>query len=163
MKMKKNAEEHDAPAIERLTMEVDIACVGFGPAMGGFLTTLTRAWNENPADPAFESKVAPGLPLQVLCYERADDIAAGVSGVVTAARGIRASFPDLNPADIPMARRSSRSEFSTCSIPLARAGDLCYCDSGIAFCEHSVQRWVFATMRSICRGLRVSCTRTADW
>ena len=24
------------------TMEVDIACVGFGPAMGGFLTTLTR-------------------------------------------------------------------------------------------------------------------------
>ena len=23
-------------------MEVDIACVGFGPAMGGFLTTLSR-------------------------------------------------------------------------------------------------------------------------
>ncbi|MGA8743120.1 MAG: hypothetical protein WB561_18175 [Terracidiphilus sp.] len=103
MKMNKNAEEHDAPAIERLTMEADIACVGFGPAMGGFLTTLTRAWNENPADPAFESKVAPGLPLQVLCYERADDIAAGVSGVVTAGRGIRESFPDLNPADIAMA------------------------------------------------------------
>ena len=38
-----------------------------------------------------------------MCYERADDIAAGVSGVVTAARGIRASFPDLNPADIAMA------------------------------------------------------------
>ena len=84
-------------------MEVDIACAGFGPAMGGFLTTLTRAWSENPADPAFESKVAPGMPLQVLCYERADDLAAGVSGVVTAARGIRASFPDLNPAEIPMA------------------------------------------------------------
>jgi electron-transferring-flavoprotein dehydrogenase len=71
--------------------------------MGGFLTTLTHAWNENPADPAFESKVVPGMPLQVLCYERADDIAAGVSGVVTRALGIRASFPDLNPAEIPMA------------------------------------------------------------
>ncbi len=84
-------------------MEVDIACVGFGPAMGGFLTTLTREWTAHPDDPAFESKVAPGMPLQVLCYERADDIAAGVSGVVTRARGIRASFPDLNPAEIPMA------------------------------------------------------------
>ena len=92
-----------AAATERQTMEVDIACVGFGPAMGGFLTTLTREWGEHPDDPAFESKVAPGMPLQVLCYERADDIAAGVSGVVTRAQGIRASFPDLNPAEIPMA------------------------------------------------------------
>jgi len=98
-------EGKSAGAIERQSMEADIACVGFGPAVGGFLTTLTHAWNENPADPAFESKVAPGLPLQVLCYERADDIAAGVSGVVTAAQGIRASFPDLNPADIAMASR----------------------------------------------------------
>ncbi|HWG22227.1 MAG TPA: hypothetical protein VG225_17010 [Terracidiphilus sp.] len=86
----------------RQTMDVDIACAGFGPAMGGFLTTLARAWNENPADPAFASTVAPGMPLQVLCYERADDLAAGVSGVVTQARGIRASFPDLKPEDIPM-------------------------------------------------------------
>jgi electron-transferring-flavoprotein dehydrogenase len=84
-------------------MEVDIACAGFGPAMGGFLTTLTREWTEHPEDPAFESKVMPGMPLQVLCYERADDIASGVSGVVTKAKGIRASFPDLNPAEIPMA------------------------------------------------------------
>jgi len=95
-------ENHTAP-IERHALEADIACVGFGPAMGGFLTTLTHAWNENPADPAFESRVAPGLPLQVLCYERADDIASGVSGVVTSARGIRESFPELNPADIAMA------------------------------------------------------------
>jgi electron-transferring-flavoprotein dehydrogenase len=95
--------ENNSPEIERPSIEADIACVGFGPATGGFLATLNRAWMENPADPAFESTVAPGLPLQVLCYERADDIAAGVSGVVTAARGIRASFPDLNPAEIPMA------------------------------------------------------------
>ena len=87
----------------RQTMEVDIACVGFGPAMGGFLATLTRAWNEAPDDPAFASRVAPGMPLQVLCYERADDIAAGVSGVVTRAQGIRETFPELDPAEIPMA------------------------------------------------------------
>jgi electron-transferring-flavoprotein dehydrogenase len=92
-----------APEIDRPAMEVDIACAGFGPATGGFLTTLTRAWNENPADPAFESKVVPGMPLQVMCYERADDIAAGVSGIVTRGQGIRASFPELNPAEIPMA------------------------------------------------------------
>jgi electron-transferring-flavoprotein dehydrogenase len=90
-------------AIDRPTMDVDIACAGFGPAMGGFLTTLSRAWSENPADPAFESKAMPGIPLQVVCYERADDLAAGVSGVVTRARGIRSSFPALKPEDIPMA------------------------------------------------------------
>jgi len=43
------------------------------------------------------------MPLQVVCYERADDIASGVSGLVTRARGIRATFPDLNPEEIPMA------------------------------------------------------------
>ena len=89
--------------IDRQTMEVDIACAGFGPAMGGFLTALTRTLTENPTDPAFESKVSPGMPLQVLCYERADDIAAGVSGVVTRSQAIRSSFPNLNPAEIPMA------------------------------------------------------------
>ena len=103
MMLSENTAEDSSTEIERQTIETDIACVGFGPAMGGFLTTLNRAWMEDPRDPAFESQVAPGLPLQVLCYERADDIAAGVSGVVTAARGIRASFPDLNPAEIPMA------------------------------------------------------------
>ncbi len=94
--------------IDRPSIDVDIACVGFGPATGGFLTTLTKAWTENPTDPAFESKAMPGMPLQILCYERADDISAGVSGVVTRAKGIRASFPDLNPAEIPMAAEVKR-------------------------------------------------------
>lgn len=92
----------------RQTVDVDIACAGFGPAMGGFLHTLTRAWSENPADPAFASTVAEGMPLQVVCYERADDLAAAVSGVVTRARGIRASFPDLQAADIPLAAEVRR-------------------------------------------------------
>jgi electron-transferring-flavoprotein dehydrogenase len=43
------------------------------------------------------------MPLQILCYERADDISSGVSGVVTRGQAIRSSFPDLNPAEIPMA------------------------------------------------------------
>ena len=77
MTMKRNTDENGACIVDRQSLEVDIACVGFGPAMGGFLTRLNRAWIENPTDPAFESKVAEGLPLQVLCYERADDIAAG--------------------------------------------------------------------------------------
>ncbi len=101
-------EEQAAPEIERQTMEVDIACAGFGPAMGGFLTALARVLSENAGDPAFESRAMPGMPLQVLCYERADDIAAGVSGVVTRGRAIRASFPELNPAEIPMAAEVKR-------------------------------------------------------
>jgi electron-transferring-flavoprotein dehydrogenase len=97
--------ESTAPLLDGASMDVDIACVGFGPAMGGFLTTLTKAWTENPADPAFESKVMAGMPLQVLCYERADNLAAGVSGVVTRARGIRATLPHLKAEEIPMAAR----------------------------------------------------------
>jgi len=89
--------------VERTAMEVDIACVGFGPAMGGFLTTLSRKLLNEDGTPAIESGTMPGLPLQVICYERADDIGFGVSGVVTRARGIRASFPGLDPAQIPMA------------------------------------------------------------
>jgi electron-transferring-flavoprotein dehydrogenase len=88
--------------VERQQMEVDIACVGFGPAMGGFLTTLTREMAAHPEDESLQSKSMPGMPLQVLCYERADDIAAGVSGVVTAGQAIRASFPEIATAGIPM-------------------------------------------------------------
>jgi electron-transferring-flavoprotein dehydrogenase len=53
--------------------------------------------------PAVESPSVPGLPLQVMCYERADDIGFGVSGVVTRAKGIRATLPDLDPNQVPMA------------------------------------------------------------
>src|SRR5512138_685207 len=92
----------DAPARQELA--VDIACVGFGPAMAGFLTTLSRRLSA--ADKALlESAASPGMPLQVVCYERADDTSFGVSGVVTRARGIRAALPDLDPSQIPMATR----------------------------------------------------------
>lgn len=89
--------------IDRQTMEVDIACVGFGPAMGGFLTRLSGAIADETGQPLLESGIMPGMPLQVVCYERADDISFGVSGVVTRARSIRESFPDFDPSDIPLA------------------------------------------------------------
>jgi electron-transferring-flavoprotein dehydrogenase len=56
-------------------MDVDIVCVGFGPATAGFLTTLSR-----------QLPLPDGSLPQVICYERADDIGFGVSGVVTRAR-----------------------------------------------------------------------------
>ncbi len=97
---------------ERQQMEADIVCVGFGPATAGFLTTLTNAMVGEDGMPAckedgtplLESKVMPGCPLQVMCYERADDIGFGVSGIVTTARSIRASFPGKDLAqEIPNA------------------------------------------------------------
>jgi electron-transferring-flavoprotein dehydrogenase len=91
------------PAPLRQAMDVDIVCVGFGPATAGFLTTLSKQLMNPDGSPAIESPSCPGLPLQVMCYERADDIGFGVSGVVTKARGIRASLPDLDPSRIPMA------------------------------------------------------------
>jgi electron-transferring-flavoprotein dehydrogenase len=90
--------------MERQSMAVDIACVGFGPAMAGFLTTLSRRLAA-AEKPSLESAAAPGMPLQVVCYERADDTGFGVSGVVTRGRGLRSAFPDLDPSQIPMAAR----------------------------------------------------------
>jgi electron-transferring-flavoprotein dehydrogenase len=53
--------------------------------------------------PEIESKVMPGLPLQVACYERADDIGFGVSGIATRARSLKESHPDLNVSEISLA------------------------------------------------------------
>ncbi len=89
--------------VERQQMSVDIAGVGFGPAMGGFLNTLSRNLLNPDGTLRFESTVSPGLPLQVICYERADGLGFGVSGAVTRARGIRASFPEADLTQIPMA------------------------------------------------------------
>jgi len=87
---------------DRQTMEADIVCVGFGPAMGGFLTTLAKGIMNEDGSPVMESPLMPGLPPQVICYERADDLGVGVSGVVSKARGLRASLPDFKPSDVPL-------------------------------------------------------------
>src|SRR3990172_1015707 len=94
-------QEPQTESVQRQTMEVDIVCVGMGPATGGFLTTLSQQIVRENGTPLVESPSTPGLPPQIVCYERADDIGFGVSGVVTRARGIRSSFPDLDPAQIP--------------------------------------------------------------
>src|SRR3972149_4066060 len=94
----------------RSTMDTDIVCVGFGPAVGGFLTTLSRALVDAEGNTVLESRVMPGLPLQVLCYERADDLSFGLSGVVTKARSIRASFSADQLADVPMATPVTHEE-----------------------------------------------------
>ena len=95
--------EASPATVERQQVSVDIAGVGFGPAMGGFLTTLSRNLLNEDGSPRLESTVSPGLPLQVICYERADGLGFGVSGAVTRARGIRASFPGVDLGQIPMA------------------------------------------------------------
>jgi electron-transferring-flavoprotein dehydrogenase len=100
--MNQSANSDQAP-IDRQSMDVDIVCVGFGPATAGFLTTLGRKLLNEDGSPAVESKVMPGMPPQIICYERADDIGFGVSGVVTRGRAIRESFPDFDPSQVPMA------------------------------------------------------------
>ncbi|HEV2438147.1 MAG TPA: 4Fe-4S ferredoxin [Verrucomicrobiae bacterium] len=89
--------------VRRQRLDADIVCVGFGPATAGFLATLSKQLVNADGTPAVESTVMPGVPPQVLCYERADDIGFGVSGVVTKARALRATFPELDRAQIPMA------------------------------------------------------------
>jgi electron-transferring-flavoprotein dehydrogenase len=98
-----NEPAQTTPPIERQRMDADIVCVGFGPATAGFLATLSKQLVNADGTPAVESAVMPGMPPQVLCYERADDIGFGVSGIVTRARALRASFPEIEKAGIPMA------------------------------------------------------------
>ncbi len=95
---------------ERQQMSVDIACVGFGPAMGGFLTTLSRSLLNPDGSVRLESATSPGMPLQVICYERADGLGFGVSGAVTRARGIRGSFPGVDLAQVPMAAAAKKEK-----------------------------------------------------
>ncbi|MBI2561947.1 MAG: hypothetical protein HYW08_06060, partial [candidate division NC10 bacterium] len=57
--------EPQSPQVDRQTMDVDIVCVGFGPAMGGFLTTLSRNLVREDGRPVVESRAMPGLPPQV--------------------------------------------------------------------------------------------------
>ena len=85
-----------APEVERQQMSVDIVGVGFGPAMGGFLFTLSRALLNADGSPRLESPVSPGMPLQVVCYERAD----GWDSVFRERLPARAEFAPASQASI---------------------------------------------------------------
>ena len=92
--------------MDRQEMQADIVVAGFGPASAGFLLTLAPelAKFKEDGSPLLESAAMPGMPLQVMCYERADDPGFGVSGIVTKGTAIKASFPDLDLAkEIPNA------------------------------------------------------------
>jgi len=91
-----------APDIDRATMEVDIAAVGFGPAMGGI---------SDHADARVDCASRRSCVCQPVAPECATGSLLRASGRYCrrsqrnrhSARGIRASFPELNPAEIPMA------------------------------------------------------------
>jgi len=86
-------------------MDVDIACVGFGPAMGGFLTTLSRSLLNPDGSPRLESSCLPGTPLQVICYERADGLGLGFRERSRGARHppqLPRSGPGANPMATPV-------------------------------------------------------------
>jgi len=106
----------------RQRMDVDIVCVGLGPATGGFLTTLSQHLTNEDGTPKLESKVMPGMPLQVICYERADDIGFGVSGVVSKARAIKQSLPDFKPSDIPLAASVKKEKLLYLLDPIGVSG-----------------------------------------
>lgn len=92
--------------MDRSVMESDIVVVGFGPAAAGFLATLAPKLQETKEDgtPRYESRVMPGCPLQVQCFERADSTGFGVSGIVSTAENIKKSFPGVDlAAEIPNA------------------------------------------------------------
>jgi len=96
--------------VQRQSMNVDIACVGFGPATGGFLKALSKALDGSDGREALQSRVMPGSPLQVLCYERADDIGFGVSGIVTRAEALAQSFSAEELSQVPMTARVDHEE-----------------------------------------------------
>ncbi len=56
------------------------------------------------------AKSMPGMPLQVICYERADDLASASRAWSRRARAFAQSFPDLDVAEIPMADAGAQRE-----------------------------------------------------
>ena len=84
-------------------IRTDIVCVGFGPATAGFLMKLSRELEARmQAGNPVMSRVSPELPLQVICYERADDVGFGVSGLVTKGRSIKQLVSEDVLLKIPM-------------------------------------------------------------
>lgn len=67
--------------IESPELEVDIACVGFGPAQAGFLYKLSSLLDKEGSK-----------PLNIVCFERSSVVGSGVSGVVTKAEAIQGTL-----------------------------------------------------------------------
>jgi electron-transferring-flavoprotein dehydrogenase len=84
--------------VEAQTIDADIVCVGCGPAASGFLYTLSVLLKDYLSEQGSSEAKVP----QIICYERADDLAFGVSGVVTKARSILKSLPELATSQLPL-------------------------------------------------------------
>jgi electron-transferring-flavoprotein dehydrogenase len=107
--------------IDRQSMDVDIVCVGLRPGHGRVPDHALAGPGERGRHAGVESRVMPGMPPQVICYERADDIGFGVSGVVTPGAASRRASPTSTRPD-PDGRPGARRRWSTCSTRSARAG-----------------------------------------
>jgi electron-transferring-flavoprotein dehydrogenase len=136
-------------------MDVDIVCVGFGPAMGGFLTTLSNG------TPPSRVPSMPGCRCRWICYERADDIAFGVSGAVTRARGIRASLARSRSARSRWRARwwTKRCVYLLDPVGASRRSRAAHGGSRIG-ARAALAR--ISTTPSNCRTRRRSCARMAD-
>ncbi|HRY51245.1 MAG TPA: 4Fe-4S binding protein [Candidatus Paceibacterota bacterium] len=122
------SQNENFPEIPR--MDVDVVCVGFGPAMAGFLTEMNRVLRAN-----LDNEGRDGVPLpQIMCYERADDLSFGVSGVVTRAKGLKETLSEEEIRQMPMAAPVQQEKLVYLLDPVGasrRSGFLRVMDSGI--------------------------------
>ena len=103
-------------------MSVDIAGVGFGPAMGGFLTTLSRNLLNADGTPRFESSVIAGdATAGDLLRTRGRAGFRRVGRRHPGSRHPRQLSRTLISHQIPMAAPVRRRNLFICSIRLARA------------------------------------------
>ena len=98
--------------------------------------------------PALESRVAPGLPLQVTCFERADDIGDRRLGRRHPRAGDPRVVPDLDRRRFPLARPGAARAVVYLLDPIGasrrsatlRVADSRHRGSCAAFCRTSVTR-----------------------
>lgn len=88
----------------------DIVCVGFGPATAGFLTAISKKIYNEDGSIRLYSPSQQGMPLQILCYERADDISFAVSGVASKATFIKNFFTTEELKTIPMSAEITKEK-----------------------------------------------------
>ena len=107
--------------IERPRMDVDIACVGFGPATAGFLTTLSKQLVNADGTPAVESAACPACRRRWSAMSAPMTSASASPGSSPAPAPCSRAFPTLKKPASPWPRPSARKKCFTCSIRWARA------------------------------------------
>ena len=117
------------PLPERQTMDVDIVCVGFGPATAGFLTTLSNQLVNPDGTPAIESRASrPAIAGDVLRAGRRYRVRGFRSGHAGARHSGQAAGSRPRRR-FPWRRRCGRRRSCTCSTRWAPAGGRLPCGS----------------------------------